>query len=565
MSRSAAIIATKTHRAKTHRDENFPVASHLIAKPLRRAVLAFYRYVRAADDIADDGDLPSAEKLARLDAFERALITGDEAEPLALALHDADARFGCGIEEACMLLDAFRQDAVKARYADWAELRDYCRRSADPVGRFLLRLHGEHRHRDGARAQEAADALCTALQILNHLQDLEKDRAALDRIYLPVPWLDLAGGEAAFFDPANAGKRRAVIDAALDRVDRLIDEARFLPGRVRSRRLAAESAVTLELAARLAARLRRGDPVMTRVALGKPDFLRASGSALARLPRRRRDPAPAITRRIVAASGSSFRIGMAALPGERRRAIHAVYAFCRVIDDIADGCAPVAEKRDFLEAWRREIDALPDAPTTAIGRELARAMRAHDLPREEFHALLDGMEADAQPRVRIADDAGFDLYCRRVAGAVGVLSIRIFGAPQAHDFALTLGRTLQIVNVLRDIADDAAMERVYVPLSRLAAHGLSDAPARELIRDPRFGQVCAELAGEAEAGFAQVDAMLEGLDRARLKPAILMMEGYRALFARMRARGFAEGGERLRLGWRDKLALAARALRRAPS
>jgi len=226
----------------------------------------------------------------------------------------------------------------------------------------------------------------------------------------------------------------------------------------------------------------------------------------------------------------------------------------------------MAEKRAaFLKAWRREIDGLPDAPATAIGRELACAMRAYDLPREEFHALLDGMEGDARPRVRIADDTAFDLYCRRVAGAVGVLSIHIFGAPQARDFALTLGHTLQIVNVLRDVADDAAMERVYVPLSRLAAHGLSDAPARELLRDPRFGQVCAELAGEAEAGFTQVDAMLETLDRARLKPALLMMEGYRALFARMRARGFAQGGERLRLGWRDKLALAGKALRRASS
>jgi len=564
MSRSAAITPTEPHRAKTHRDENFPVASHLIAGPLRQAVLAFYRYVRAADDIADDGALSSAEKLARLDAFERALVTGDDSEPLALALHDADARFGCGLEEARMLLDAFRQDAVKTRYADWAELRDYCRRSADPVGRFLLRLHGEQRHPDGARAQEAADALCAALQILNHLQDLEKDRAALDRIYLPTPWLDLAGGEAAFFDPANGDARRPVIDAALDRVDRLIDEARFLPGLVRSRRLAAESAVTLELASRLAAKLRRGDPVVARVDLGKPDFLRATGRALARLTRRRRDPAPAIARRIVAASGSTFRIGMAALPGARRRAIHAVYAFCRVIDDIADGCAPVTEKRDLLDTWRREINALPDAPTTAIGRELASAMGAYDLPHEEFHALLDGMEADAQPRVRIADDAAFDLYCRRVAGAVGVLSIRIFGVPQAHDFALTLGHALQIVNVLRDVAADAAMERVYVPLSRLAAHGLSDAPARELVRDPRFGHVCAELAGEAEAGFAQVDAMLETLDRARLKPAILMMEGYRPLLSRMRARGFTQDGERLRLGWRDKLVLAGKALRRAP-
>jgi squalene synthase HpnD/squalene synthase HpnC len=551
--------AAAPYPTKTHRDENFPVASRLIARPLRAPVLAFYRFVRAADDVADSDALSPEAKLARLAAMERALRAGDPAEPLAAVLHAADARFGAGLEEACTLLDAFRQDAVKSRYADWAELLAYCRRSADPVGRFLLRLHGEAK-----AAQPSADALCSALQILNHLQDLVKDRGALDRVYLPVPWMDEAGGEGAFFDPANSGPRRAIIDAALDRVDDLLARAADLPARVRSRRLAAESAVTLALARRLAARLRVGDPVATRVALGKRDF----AAAFARVPRALATSAEAadyaVVKRVVAGSGSSFKLGMAAQAAERRRANYALYAFCRVVDDIADGAAPLREKRAFLDLWRREIDALPAAPTHPIGRELARAMRAYDLPHAEFHAILDGMESDGQPRVRIPDAAAFDLYCRRVAGAVGALSIRIFGAPDAHDFALVLGRTLQIVNVLRDIDEDAAIERVYVPLDRLAALGIADGPARAMVADPRFPQACAALAAQARAGFAEADRMLAGLDRRALKPAILMMEGYRALFAKLEARGYAQRGPRVRLAKPEKARLLLSALRRSP-
>lgn len=559
MSRGAAVQAAAPPSGKTPRDEDFPVASLFIARPLRAAVLAFYRFVRAADDVADDGRLSPEEKLARLDVKERALIDGDARDSDASALREAEAEHGVGIAQARLLLDAFRQDATKTRYADWAELMDYCRRSADPVGRFLLRLHGE----DEA-ADEAADALCSALQILNHLQDLEKDRADLGRVYLPEPWLALAGGEAAFFDPANGASRRPILDAALDRVDQLVDAARDLPAMLASPRLAAQSAMTVATAERLSRKLRASDPITMRVRLSKPDFAAAFAGALASLPARRRDPAPVVTARIVRGSGSSFRLGMASLDGERRRAIHAVYAFCRVVDDIADGRAPPSEKRAFLDAWRSEIDALPQDPASPLGRELARAMRAHDLPRTELHALLDGMETDARERVRIADMASFDLYCRRVAGAVGALSIRIFGAPEAEDFALTLGRALQIVNVLRDIDDDAAMERVYLPLDRLAALGIEDGPAAAIVSDPRFARACDALAHEARADFARVDMMLANLDRRRLKPAILMMGGYRAIFEKLLARGFATRGPRLRLSLREKSALALASLRRAP-
>ena len=537
--------ATPT-RPKTDRDENFPVASFALSRAKRGPVLAFYRFVRAADDVADAALLPPAEKLARLGAMEQALVAGDAALPEAAALHAVAAHDGAGLAEARLLLDAFRQDAVKARYADWAELLGYCARSADPVGRFLLRLHGED-----AAADAPADALCTALQILNHLQDLGPDRERLDRIYLPVPWLERAGGEAAFFTPENESPRRAVLDAALDRVDELIDAARALPGRLRDRRLAVQSAATIGLAERLSRRLRRDDPILTRVEVSKPDFARAFAGALLR----RHRPDVAVTRRIVAGSGSSFRLGMQHLVRERRRGIHAVYAYCRVIDDIADGVAPAAEKLRFLDGWRREIDRLSGAPESPIGRELAWAVPRFDLDPRELHALLDGMATDAADRLRIADDAELDRYSRHVAGSVGALSVRIFGAPEAHDFALALGRTLQIVNVLRDVDEDAALERVYVPRNRLAALGLDDCPARALVVDPRFARACQDLAEEAAAGFARADDELTRLDRKTLKPAILMMEGYRCIFHRLQARGWAERNGRLRLKAIDRLQL----------
>ena len=184
--------------SRTHDAENFPVASALLARAVRPKVLGFYRFVRTADDIADSPDLPAAEKLARLDALERALDDPATAEPAARPLHDS----GCGTAEARAMLAAFRQDATQGRYADWAGLEAYCAASANPVGRMLLRLHGA----TAPGAEAAADALCTALQVLNHIQDLAKDREALDRIYLPGPWMALAGGEEAFFAPEKMSR-----------------------------------------------------------------------------------------------------------------------------------------------------------------------------------------------------------------------------------------------------------------------------------------------------------------------------------------------------------------------
>lgn len=514
---------------RNENSENFPVASLLLPRAARSRVLAFYRFVRTADDIADAPGLTPEEKLRRLDALEATAET-------ALA--------EVGTQEARLMLSAFRQDATQRRYADWAELEAYCARSADPVGRMLLRVHGE-----AAEAVPASDALCTALQVLNHLQDLVPDRESIGRIYLPLPWMELAGGEAAFFAPGNP-RRRAVLDAALDRVEATLEAAAPLPRLLRSR-LRRQAAVTLALAWKLLARLRAADPVLGRVALTKADFA-AAFAALALPP----PSDAAVVRARVARARSSFARGMAVLKGERRRALFAVYGFCRAVDDIADAAMPLAEKRRCLAAWRRKLVA----PDCALSAELAWARGAYALPVAECVAMVEGMETDAEGRVRIADEAALDLYCRRVAGSVGAMAVRIFGAPQAEGFGLALGRTFQLVNILRDAEEDAAVDRVYVPRTLLDRHGIVTDDAAAIVAHPGFAACCAALARQAAEGFARAEAELREHDARALKPARVMMWAYRRLLDRMLAQGFGAPRMRARLTRGEKLRMALLAM-----
>ncbi|UWQ22069.1 squalene/phytoene synthase family protein [Jannaschia sp. W003] len=257
--------------------ENFPVASRLLAPRVRPQVVAFYRFARAADDAADDPAAAPEARLARLAALERGL-DGEDAGPGA-ALRRAVGP-GAALEEARALLVAFRRDAAGARCADWAALRDYCAHSAAPVGRFLLRVHGE-----GAGAHALSDALCAALQVLNHVQDIRADWQRLGRRYLPGDWMHAAGaGDAALAASTASPALRAVIDRTLGATGALLREAAPLPRRIRSRGLRAQAAATLFLARRLHARLERGDPLAGRIAPTRLDFARAGLAAAAALP-----------------------------------------------------------------------------------------------------------------------------------------------------------------------------------------------------------------------------------------------------------------------------------------
>ncbi|MDB5511470.1 MAG: Squalene synthase HpnC [Enterovirga sp.] len=270
--------ATEAKSGKGHKDENFPVASHLISPRHRGPILAFYRFVRAADDVADHATLAPDEKIAMLDALDAALTGNGPADPEAEPLRLALAERGLPPTHARDLLDAFRLDARKSRYADWGELMAYCALSAMPVGRFVLDVHGESRS-----TWAASDALCAALQIINHLQDCGEDFRELDRVYLTGEALgrhraDVRDLGARAASPALLTAIRELNEGAAE----LLRQSAAFSGQIRDVRLALEVSVIQSLAEALVRKLRTGDPLSERVHATKLEAVAAAGSGIVR-------------------------------------------------------------------------------------------------------------------------------------------------------------------------------------------------------------------------------------------------------------------------------------------
>jgi squalene synthase HpnC len=267
-----ALNLVETPSGKGSGDENFPVGSFLIRRELRPHVHAFYRFARQADDIADNPALSPEEKIQRLDRMGEILDGAPgEDSPTAVAMRTSLLETGVTPAHCHDVLRAFRLDATKTRYRDWDDLMEYCRYSASPVGRQVLDLHGEDR-----RNWPANDALCSALQVLNHLQDCGEDYRELGRCYLPEGDLTDNGATVEELRGAQMSPGlRAVKIRLLDGTDRLIAQAQQFSDGVKSWGLRCEVASIVELAARLAAHLRAGDPLATRVKLGKGDFAAA--------------------------------------------------------------------------------------------------------------------------------------------------------------------------------------------------------------------------------------------------------------------------------------------------
>jgi squalene synthase HpnC len=258
--------AAELRSGKGHRDENFPVASRLISPRHRGPILAFYNFVRTADDIADHPALPPTDKLKLLDRLEATLLGRNDDEPAGVALRSQLAERRLAPRHAQDLLTAFRMDVTKLRYRDWDDLIGYCTYSAMPVGRFVLDVHGESR-----TLWPANDALCAALQIINHLQDCGKDYRDLDRVYVP---LDAFAEAGATVDALGAGRATPALLDSIHKLARrtdetLLRESRPFSAAIADTRLALEVAVIQSYAERLTAMLRLRDPLSERVHLGK--------------------------------------------------------------------------------------------------------------------------------------------------------------------------------------------------------------------------------------------------------------------------------------------------------
>ncbi len=255
---------------------------------------------------------------------------------------------------------------------------------------------------------------------------------------------------------------------------------------------------------------------------------------------------------VVRRAGSSFFWAMRSLQRERREAVYAIYAYCREVDDIADETAEMADKLARLDAWREEIAAVyRGAPTTPIGRALAAAVVAHDLPRDEFLRLIDAVEIDARGEMWAPGLNDLERYCRGVAGAVGMLLIRIFGARgrDAEAFAVALGEALQLTNILRDVVEDAGEDRIYLPREWLGEAGVDvERGPGAMLEQNGLAEVCARLAARARERFAEADRHLARSDRRALRAALIMRDVYALLLARLEARGWERLDEPVRVG-----------------
>jgi squalene synthase HpnD len=260
------------------------------------------------------------------------------------------------------------------------------------------------------------------------------------------------------------------------------------------------------------------------------------------------------------ASGSSFYAAMRILPQEQREAMFQIYSFCRQVDDIADSDGPREQRLAALQQWREDIDALYQGHPPARLRDYVASVKRFGLEREDFLAIVDGMEMDVPQDIRAPDLATLDLYCDRVASAVGRLSVKVFGLPREDGILLAhhLGRALQLTNILRDIDEDAAIGRLYLPKEGLVQAGIGSTDPLVVAADPAVPKVCAPLVDRARNHFAQADQIMARNSRRAVRAPRIMSKYYGSILALLVARGFANPRTPVRLNKAARIAILLR-------
>jgi squalene synthase HpnD len=257
------------------------------------------------------------------------------------------------------------------------------------------------------------------------------------------------------------------------------------------------------------------------------------------------------------AVGSSFYAAMRILPREQREAMFQIYSFCRQVDDIADSDGPRPQRLAALAGWRDDINALYAGHPPAGVRDYSPSIQRFGMQREDFLAVIDGMEMDVPADIRAPDDATLDLYCDRVASAVGRLSVKVFGLPDADGILLAhhLGRALQLTNILRDIDEDAAIGRLYLPREMLHHAGITGSDPQAVVINPALPKVCAPLVERARRHFEQSDEIMGRNARRVVRAPRIMSKYYRKILELLVARGFALPRNPVRLGKASRIAI----------
>lgn len=555
--------------------ENFTVASPLLPAWLRRGLTAIYGFARLVDQLGDDypGDREGA--LAWLEGELAASYENRATHPLLIDLGEVARQHGLPQEPFLRLVEANRLDQRKHRYRTFAELLEYCHLSADPVGELVLHLLGAaNPDRIGL-----SNLICSALQVIEHLQDVGEDFRR-NRVYLPAEDLERFGVEESQLGAAETTPELAALIAfEADRARTMLFAGEPLlaalqgPGRLAVAGYLAGGHAALDRIERASFRVleRRtaGSPKAARTVKTAALLGRGAAGRLGRSPLR---TCALITRR----EAANFYYGIRLLEPERRLALCAVYAFARLVDDIADGNLPADRKLAQLAALRERLGL-------ALAREgvdlsepalsgLALAARAFPLPHDQLYALIDGVEMDVLGR-RYATIEELIGYCEKVASSVGLLSLAIYGitnrrAGWSRVAAVELGIALQLTNILRDLREDAQRGRLYLPAAELARFSLN---GEDLVRglaqgavpaadQPYLAALIAEVAALAQRYFERGLSLVDQLDR-RARACVLAMAGiYRETLLAIERDPLAPLGGRLSLPAARKGAVALQAV-----
>ncbi len=523
---------------KKSKAENFPVGSLLIDKKYRKYIHAFYNFARTADDIADNPSLDTQEKKIILRIFSNSLINKYEAPNPAYDLRQMLLSYKPEAMRHCHdLLNAFQQDSAGIQIRSMEALLAYCRLSAASVGRFVLDIHEED-----TSLYSYSDALCSVLQILNHIQDMREDYIDLNRIYLPTNWIEEKGAKIESISRHSlTSPLREVVLKLLDEVDVMIAFAEPLKYKIKNRRLQYEISIIWEVARSLSGKLKTHDVLQEKVKLTTLEKIRCIAKGITRIlfAKTKDTESQKYVRNLVEGAGTSFYWAMRFLPKNKRHAMYAIYSFCSEIDDIADGHSSIDKKREQLARWKVALDEESDL---FVVKELKAVTTEFDLNPDHFHDILKGVSMDLERSMFAPTLPHLMVYAYRVAGAVGLLSLNVFGvdAADSKEFGVRMGEALQLTNILRDLKEDAEDGRLYVPREYLFDAGFEAQDLKKdamlILEDERFVVAREKMIKLATEKYDFIIPYFKKNKKKNLKSAYLMMQIYYRIFEKLKCR-----------------------------
>ena len=542
--------------------ENFPVASLLMPKQARNAILALYRFARSADEISDDHTISNEERKQKLQEVYDSLLQGDinKIQNNYRGFFYECSKGRMNLKHGLALLEAFIQDTEKKRYDNWDDTLSYCQKSAATIGRCVLEANGEF-----AADFAAADKICVVLQLINHLQDVKEDYINDNRIYFDASLIDhndiSLDNETERF---TAGKNEII-----KRLREILYSAEDIFFTINSFRVRAEIATIFNVADILLNKLQAKDVLQEeRVELTKNEKKKALIKGII-LALKIKPVSKYSSSGLAILSKSSFIKPLMKLNKDKRKAMLCFYSFCRLVDDAVDNARDRSDATVKLKQWKEEVDKIYSTdlitlPNHPISKELALYVRAYNIEKSHLLEIIEGQQMDISGDMNSPSDEVLDKYCYRVASCVGLVSIQIFGydknnKEKTQDFSVNLGKGLQLINIIRDVKEDAKNGRIYLPKSVMEKHLFNHSPQEIYLQYEKLRfdivKVLEDLALKAEGYFDKALEALPQEEVGNMNPALLMMNVYKNYLDKMRSARFIFERDDIKLTAIEKLKL----------